>query len=230
VIVVATAPNTNFNNTFDSSNFLAGSASRNYNPPPIWIGFDNGDDSNPTVNWAAGPADDAGGNAGSGSVQLAWKLAGGNGGEAFVFDLYSSGQNVAGGALSFDLMIDPSSTAGTNNDYGYFQVVSRDGSYNWNPTSFGEGLLAAAGGAVGHWAHITIPLGTGADSTVRALTFVIGNDGDISGTQTIYIDNLQLTSPATSAPRVYDINGTNYTIITSSMLPASKTGFFRMSK
>ena len=219
---------TNLENSFDTSNFL--SNIRNYNPPPIAISYDFGDDAAATVDWVSGPTYDAGGNSGSGSVQLKWTWAGGSGNEAFTMDIFSSGQNLAGGTLSFDIMIDPSSTAGTNNDYGYLDVVSRDGGYGWNPTGLSEALLTAAGGTVGTWAHISIPLGTGAASTVRALTFQITNDGDISGSQTIYIDNLQLTGEVATGPITYTIGGKHSVYITSDILPSTGAGFFRMEK
>jgi len=219
---------TNLVNTFGTSNFQ--SNVRNYNPPPMAISYDFGDDATATIDWVAGPTYDAGGSAGSGSAQFKWTWAGGSGNEAFTMDLFPSGQNLSGGTLSFDLMIDPSSTAGTNNDYGYLNVVSRDGSYTWNPTSLAESLLTAAGGTTGTWAHVSIPLGTGADSVIRGLTIQISNDGDINGTQTIYIDNLQLTSPSGTTPPVYIINGVSSSFITSPMLPSSSAGFFRLQK
>lgn len=219
---------TNYLNTFGTSNYIANA--RNYNPPPIAISYDFGDDSAATVDWVAGPTHDAGGSSGSGSVQLKWTWAGGNGNEAFTMDLFASGQNLAGGTLSFDIMIDPSSTAGTNNDYGYLDVVTRDGSYTWSPTSLAEGLLTAAGGTAGTWGHVSIPLGTSTNSIVRALSFQITNDGDINGTQTIYIDNLQLTASSGTAPILYNINAKNSTFITSPMLPSSGSGFFRLAK
>jgi hypothetical protein len=219
---------TNFVNTFGTSNFIA--SARNYNPPPMAIAYDFGDDSAPTIDWVSGPTYDAGGSSGSGSVKLEWTWAGGSGNEAFTMDLFASAQILAGGTLSFDIMIDPSSTAGTNSDYGYFQVIARDSAYNWNPTSLAEGLLTAAGSSVGTWANVSIPLGSGADSSVRALTFQITNDGNISGSQTIYIDNLQLTTSNGSAPILYNINAKNSTFITSPMLPSSGAGFFQLVK
>lgn len=218
---------TNLLNSFGTSNFL--SNTRNYNPPPMAISYDFGADSAAKVDWVAGPTYDAGGSSGSGSVELKWTWAG-IGNEAFTMDLFASAQNLAGGTLSFDIMIDPSSTAGTNSDYGYLDVISRDGGYGWNPTSLSEALLTAAGGTVGTWAHVSIPLGSGAASTVRALTFQITNDGDINGTQTIYIDNLQLTTSNGSAPILYVINAKDSTFITSPMLPSSGAGFFRLRK
>lgn len=219
---------TNFVNTFDTSGSFINSG-RNYNPPPIWIGYDFGDDSAATVTWAAGPTYDAGGNSGSGSAKFNWTWAGGSGNEAFTMDLFASAQDLTGGTLSFDIMIDPSSTAGTNADYGYLNVIARDGGYGWNPTSIGEGLLTAAGGSTGIWRHVSIPLGSGADASIRALTVQISNDGNINGTQTIYIDNLQLTKQNSGAPTLYDINAVNSTFITAPMLPSSGAGFFRLS-
>ena len=219
---------TNYLNTFGTSNYIT--SGRNWNPPPIYIAYDFGDDSAATADWVSGPTYDAGGSSGSGSVQLKWTCAGGNGNEAYVIDVFSSGQSLSGGTLSFDIMIDPSSTAGTNNDYGYLDVISRDGGYGWNPTTLSEPLLTAAGGTVGTWAHVSIPLGTGAASTVRAINLQITNDGDINGTQTIYIDNLQLTGTSGSSPTLYNINAKNSTFITSLMLPSSGAGFFRLIK
>ena len=219
---------TNFLNSFGTSNFIA--SARNYNPPPMAIAFDFGDDSAPTIDWLSGPTYDAGGSSGSGSVELKWSWAGGNGNEAFTMDMFASGQNLANGTLSFDIMIDPSSTAGTNSDYGYLNVVARDGGYGWNPTSLAEGLLTAAGGTVGTWAHVSIPLGSGADSVIRGLTFQISNDGGINGSQTIYIDNLQLTTSNGTAPVLHNINAQNSTFITSPMLPSSGAGYFRLAK
>ncbi|MGD0206522.1 MAG: hypothetical protein ABSC89_02795 [Verrucomicrobiota bacterium] len=227
-VVGPSVTTTNFVNTFGTSNFIA--SARNYNPPPMAIAYDFGDDSAPTIDWVSGPTYDAGGSSGSGSVQLKWTWAGGSGNEAFTMDLFASAQNLAGGTLSFDIMIDPSSTAGTNSDYGYFQVIARDSAYNWNPTSLAEGLLTAAGSSVGTWANVSIPLGSGADSLIRALTFQISNDGNISGSQTIYIDNLQLTTSNGSAPILYNINANNSTFITSPMLPSSGAGFFQLVK
>jgi hypothetical protein len=220
---------TNLLNSFGTSNFL--SNTRNYNPPPIAISYDFGDDSAATVDWIAGPTHDAGGSSGSGSVELKWTWAGGSGNEAFTMDLFAApGVDCSGGTLSFDVMIDPSSTAGTNNDYGYLNVITRDGSYTWSPTSLAEGLLTAAGGTAGTWGHVSIPLGTSTNSIIRALTFQITNDGDINGSQTVYIDNLQLTASSGSAPTLYDINAKNSTFITSPMLPSSGAGFFRLAK
>jgi hypothetical protein len=221
---------TNYLNSFGTSNYLTGASSRNYNPPPIWIGYDFGADSAATVDWVSGPTYDAGGSSGSGSIKLNWTWAGGSGNEGFTMDLFGSAQDLAGGTFSFDIMINPSSTAGTNSDYGYLEVIARDSAYTWTATSLAEGLLTAAGGTTGTWAHVSIPLGTGAASSIRAFTFQITNNGDINGSQTIYIDNLKLTTSSGSAPILYNINAKNSTFITSPMLPSSGAGFFRLIK
>jgi len=226
-VIGSYTPTTNYVNTFDTSGAIA--SGRNYNPPPMGAGYDSGDDSSPTIAWAAGPTYDAHGNAASGSISLGWAFAGGSGNEAFTFDILPSGQSFSGATLSFDIMIDPSSTAGTNGDYGAFGVATRDQNYNWNGTSFYEGLLTAAGGAVGQWAHVSIPLGTGADSSVRALTFQDANDGDINGPELIYIDNVQIINSTPQPPATITINTNRGSFITRPMLPSNGAGFFRLS-
>jgi hypothetical protein len=137
----------------------------------------------------------------------------------------------SGGTLSFDIMIDPSSTPGLAGDYGYLQVLLRDGSYNSAFISgFGEGLITAAGGSTGTWAHVSIPLGSPA--MVRGLTFQDYNDAgrSIDGPETIYIDNLQLTQVSASGSTVYTILGKRSVYITSDVLPSSGEGFFRLLK
>ena len=201
-------------NTFDNSgSFVTGPANRTYNPPPVWIGFDYGTATaaaSASVAWASGPTYDAGGSALSGSAALSWNYnstADGGGSAAFTMDVSGAAQNYAGGTLSFNIYLAPTSTPGAFNDYGYFQVFTRDGSYNDNATSLGEGLLSAAGGATGQWALVSIPLGAGADSSIRAITFQDYTDGaggrNINGPETIYIDNVRLTTtvpePATLA-------------------------------
>jgi hypothetical protein len=201
-------------NTFDTSgSFVTGAVNRTYNPPPAWIGFDYGTataTASASVAWASGPTYDAGGSALSGSAALSWNFnttADGAGSAAFTMDLYGAAQNYSGGTLSFDIYLAPNSTPGVYGDYGYFQVFTRDGSYADNATSLGEGLLTAAGGAAGQWALVSIPLGAGADSSIRAITFQDytggASDRNINGPETIYIDNVRLTTavpePATLA-------------------------------
>jgi hypothetical protein len=177
-------------NTFDNAGSFTTGA-RNFNPPPIWIGHDYGNDTANSVVWSS---QDAAGNAGSGSASLNWTWNyTADGSAAFTMDLFPSpGQNFA--TLSFDLMVDPSSTPGGFNDYGYFQIIARntDG-YNFNDLGFGRSLVGSGGAvpAVGVWQHIVIPLGS-FGSQVRALTIQDYNDSGrhITGNETIYIDNL----------------------------------------
>jgi hypothetical protein len=186
-------------NTFDTSSSL--SATRTYNPPPVWVGFDYGTATATSTATAGWSSLDAGGSPSSGSVQLSWSFndsvdtSGGS--AAFTMDLFSAAQNYSGGTLSFDIYLASTSTPGAYNDYGYFQVFTRDGSYNDNATTLGEGLLTAAGGATGQWAHVSIALGNGVDSSIRAITFQDytggASDRNINGPETIYIDNVQLT-------------------------------------
>jgi hypothetical protein len=215
---------TNYQNTFgDAGSFT--NANRTWNPPPMWVGYDGGNATTSSVVWASSPTN---------ALQLDWTwnyTANGAGAADFTADVFASGVDCSGGTLSFDIMLDPSSTAGGSGDYGYFQVISRDGSYTWNDTGYGSGLLAAAGGSVDNWAHVSIPL-TGAASTVRALTFHFYNDAGraIDGPETVYIDNLQISVVGIGNPTVYTIAGKHSVYITSDLLPSSGAGFFRLAR
>jgi len=225
-VIGSTIPVTNFLNTFDTSSSFENS--RDYNPPPMGAAYDFGDDNTATVTWAAGPTYDAAGSAGSGSMKFSWSFAGGSGNEAFTMDLFPSGQSFLGSTLSFDIYIDPSSTAGTNSDYGYLNVVTRDSSYTWNPTTLAESMLTAAGGSVGQWSHVTIPLGTGADAVVRGLTLQVSNDGGIAGPEIFYIDNLKIVNTSPLPPTARTLGGKSSVFITTPMLPSTATGYFRL--
>src|SRR5450432_2631761 len=75
---------------------------------------------NHAVTFAPGPTYDAGGSAASGSAKLAWTfnyVADGAGGATFTADIVFPATNVVGYTLSFDIMVDPSSTPGLLGDY-----------------------------------------------------------------------------------------------------------------
>ena len=181
-------------NTFDTPGSIT-TGTRTYNPPPTWVGYDYGNATADSVAWSSL---DAAGNPSSGSVELNWTwdyADNGAGSAGFTFDIYPyPGVSYVGGTLSFDLYLASSSTPGGYSDYGYFQVFTRDTSYDDNATSLGEGLSTAAGG-VGVWTLVTIPLDATSGNSIRAITFQDYNDSgrSINGSETIYIDNLQLT-------------------------------------
>jgi len=192
-------------NTFDTSSSVD-AGSRNYSPPPIGVAFDYGGFTpslTESVNYSS-TVNDTAGNPSSGSVQLNWNFAASDGGAsaAFTFDLFPTAQTFT--SLSFDIMVAPSSTPDSYCGYGYFQVATRDGSYGFNDTGFSQELANPGYGSpsspgAGVWQHITINL-SGADSSVRALTLQDYADGQgtgraITGSETIYIDNLNLTAP-----------------------------------
>jgi hypothetical protein len=156
--------------------------------------------SSATETWSP---NDAGGNPSSGSLKLSWNwniAADGANSAAFTLDLYNN--PVTASALSFDIMIDPNSTPDAYNGYGYFQVFTRDGSYNDNDTGSDDGefgnpnFSSPASPGTGVWTHVTIPL-SGTDSVIRAVTIQDYDSADrnINGPETIYIDNLTLTVP-----------------------------------
>jgi hypothetical protein len=193
--------------TGDGSSFLVGSANRTYNPliDQPWIGPDYGTAtflSTASVSWASGAAYDAGGNPSSGSVKLNWNwndTADGAGSAAFVIDMYPSGQLLLAPAiLSFDMMVDPSSTPGMYNDYGYFQVFTRNNGYSLDSGWVNSGMVGGAmtPATTGVWSHISIALPAG--TNVRALEIQDYSGRNIVGPETLYIDNLQLQVPEPS--------------------------------
>jgi hypothetical protein len=201
---IAGAQTATYTNTFDDSSSFQTSA--NYNPPPISMRFDYGG-SSPTAHHSiawTGAQDDTG-NSG-GSVDLGWAFAAAyDGGEtsAFTSDIfpYTTTPDTPGYAvtdISFNLMVDPSSTKDIYGGYGYFQVATRDESYNWIDTGFNEELGDPSynpnGSDAGTWETINIPL---SGINVRAITFQDYTDDpsgrNINGPETIYIDNLSVT-------------------------------------
>jgi hypothetical protein len=131
---------------------------------------------------------------------------------ANTLDVYFSDVVGAGGQLptgiSFDVLVDPASVAGNvANGYGYFQLFTRDDSYNVNGTSdlFVNGSDVGGGmnlgdptyGGVsdaGTWDHVYAPL-SGVNQVIRGLTFQDYNNGAITGNVTYYLDNIQIYVP-----------------------------------
>jgi hypothetical protein len=173
--------------------------SPNFNPPAQTFRFEFGGQG-PTVHHSASftKTEDDTGN-GGGSAKLSWTFAGSSDGSessAFTSDIFPNAEMVT--AVSFDLMVDPSSTIGGFNRYGFFQVFNRDQNYGGFNTIYSENL-GDNGTAVGQWEHVSVTLST--PLPVRALTFQDFNNapgggaaGDnINGPETIYIDDLSVT-------------------------------------
>jgi PEP-CTERM motif len=167
---------------------------------PFRFDFGTGVTAN-SVAWASGPTFDAGGNALSGSAKLSWTwntaAADPNGNSAaFTADIIGSpGQSFVGGTLSFDLYLDSSSIPGSLNDYGFFQVVARNtDAYTFDDTGVGNGLNTFVT-APNQWTHFSVGLNATTGNLIRAITLqdYAGANRNIVGTQTIYIDNLQVT-------------------------------------
>jgi hypothetical protein len=195
----------NYLNTFDNSGSFVTSTSfpafgsyglDNPGSPQVPnVRFDFGSPTATANNSIAFSSTENNGAAGSGSLALSWNwnfTADGASAAAFTMDLLNNAQTYS--SISFDILIDPSSTVGLNGDYGFFQVATRNGAYNFDSTSLGEGFTTA-----GVWEHVTIPL-DGSDNSIRALTFQDFDDANrsINGTETIYIDNLALNVPEPS--------------------------------
>jgi hypothetical protein len=203
-----------------------------FNPPPPNVRLDYGSataEANHSVSWSPlNSTNPALGSPTSGSVKLSWTwntVADGDGSAAWTMDILNTAQSYT--SVSFDLMIDPNSThgqyandgatpvAGTDTvypnsagyeDYGYFQLFTKDQNYNQNEgtggldsNSLGDtpgkdpatGLIESSD-AAGVWEHFTINL-IGAAKNVRGLVFQSYSQGE-SGFQAIYLDNITLNA------------------------------------
>jgi hypothetical protein len=187
-----------YSNPFDNSASVQNNGSANYNPPPVSTEFEFGSVVSHSIAWVT---NDAQASPVSGSLKFnwTWNDTETNGASVdFRFDLFTfAGTVTNASALSFDIMVDPSSTPGALGDFGFINVITRDGSYVWNSiATFGEGLLAVAGGTTGVWAHVNIPL-TDVNTNVRAITIQDYNDGSrqIVGSETFYLDNITIWGP-----------------------------------
>ena len=153
---------------------------------------------------------DAAGSPASGSIKFTIPMDvtrsdGGNTSGAFTFDFFHNGTAATNlSSLSFDVMVDPSSTPEQTNNvaggYGYLQFVSRDANYSFNTipsTAFAEDVGAAyTGVTAGHWQHVVVPLdSTVPDDAIRGLTFQLygGPGQNISGTVIMYLDNITVS-------------------------------------
>ena len=211
-----------FDNAGSFTNITASSgAGAWYNvwtPPPPNVRFDYGGPSTTphhTTTWSA--TNDNTGN-GGGSLELGQTFnyaAFGSESSAQTMDIYYSDVVGAGGqlptGLSFDIKVDPASTVGLNGtfpEYGYFQVFTRDDSYNENAVSdtfvngndegggyqLGDPTYSTSGTDAGTWDHVYVPL-SGVNQTLRGLTFQLYNNAGITGTVNYYIDNVQVYVP-----------------------------------
>jgi hypothetical protein len=213
--------------TFDnSSSFFnytdnSGDANSWYNvwvPPPPNVRFDYGGPSTTHHNSATWSStnDDTGNGGGSLELSQTFNYAAfGSESSANTMDIYWSDVVGAGGqlptGLSFDIEVDPNSTVGLNGtfpEYGYFQVFTRDDSYNENATStlfvngnnegggfqLGNPTYSSTGTDAGTWDQVYIPL-SGVNQTIRGLTFQLYNNANITGSVNYYIDNVQIYVP-----------------------------------
>jgi hypothetical protein len=201
----ASAQTTTF--TFDTSSSFQHNGSHNYNPPPIAAEFDYGGtvpSTNHTVDWS--PNESTFTNTpGSGSMKLNWiwsHTVDGDNAAAFIVDTFASPAPSISN-VSFDIMVDPSSTADAFGGYGYFEVITRNNdAYDYNKVgNFNQELANPSYGSPvspgpGVWQHISIPL-TGVNAQpLRAFEFQDYNDAgrNMNGPETIYIDNLTFTA------------------------------------
>jgi hypothetical protein len=196
---------TGFTDTFDTPSSVQLHVA-DYNPPPITARFDyGGGQTSQSVSFAS-TVDDTGN--GGGSVEFTQFMdyaALGAGSCAFTMDLFP-GPGAQVSDISFNIMIDPTSSPDAFGGYGYFQVFTRDNGYNDNgvPAIYLDGNNEGSGYELGNptygspdpgvWDSINIPF-SGAGAQVRAITLQDYSDQgrNMDGNVIYYIDNLSIT-------------------------------------
>jgi hypothetical protein len=211
--------------SFENNNVNGGPAGTNwydgFNPPAPNIRLDYGSATavaTATETWSPlNSPDTTLGSPSSGSVKLAWNwnpAVDGDGSAAFTMDILNTAQSFT--SVSFDMMIDPSSTHGQFanpgfNDYGFFQVFAKDQSYNQREGAGGPdgGSLGDVAGedpttgladngtadstyGAGVWERFTVDF-SGASKNIRGIVFQSFSQG-VAGPQAIYLDNITLNA------------------------------------
>lgn len=138
------------------------------------------------------PADDAGGDSNSGSMQLVANFAAKSDYQQSVFSIQtpSHPKVSAFSKVALDLKVDADSLPRDNGtDYGHFEIVLRLGS-GWVWTSISFDALQ-----IGNWTHIegNIPTVDPANDSLSALTLKIG-DGNFTGPVSVHVDNVKLVA------------------------------------
>jgi PEP-CTERM motif len=216
-LFVVTARAQNYSQPFNNADLNNGSSatgfqfnSRNFNPPPMGENFDYGGFTpslTATTLYAPTTESTFTNTPNSGSMELSWSYDAADGGAAAAYTLdllpFSSTPTQYTN-LSFDMMVGVGSTPDTYGGYGYFQVFTRDESYNDNDTGYNQELAnpgygSPASPGPGVWQHISINL-SGVDAIIRGVTFQdyadgVGTGRPITGPEFLYIDNITLTAP-----------------------------------
>lgn len=128
----------------------------------------------------------------SGSLKLVNGFTSVAGYQQAVFTLQlPSAQNFVGqvGALSFDVKVDDTSTARATGDFGWLEVILRQGN-NWDWVGLPGVRLEAAG-----WQRVTFQVPKAGVDSIRAITLKLG-ENDFLGPVTLNIDSVAfLTNP-----------------------------------
>jgi hypothetical protein len=132
----------------------------------------------------------AGGAANSGSLRLtsAFTAAGGYQQAVYTFQLPAP-ENFVGqvGAVTFDVKVDESSTPRAEGDFGWLEVILRQGgAWDW------VGLPGVRLNGTG-WQRVTFQVPKDGVDSIRALTVKLG-DNDLQGPITLNIDNIAYTT------------------------------------
>ena len=152
------------------------------------------------------PANDANGNAGSGSMKIILGFNPTLGGEnkaAYTRDAFFPGVNGSQfSGLQMDLKIDPGSAQDAFGNNGFFSLAIRNtDNYNY-VQQFGDNVRSADG-----WRHISASPLVPPDDAIRAITWQLygGPSQNINGTLTMWIDNVEFT--AVPEPSIFALAG-----------------------
>ncbi|MBN8247681.1 MAG: hypothetical protein J0L84_09580 [Verrucomicrobia bacterium] len=131
-----------------------------------------------------------GGSATSGSLQLVNNFTAGGGYQQAVYTFQlPAPEDFVGqvGAVTFDVKVDEASTPRVEGDYGWLEVILRQGG-NWDWVGLPGFRLEGTG-----WWRVTFPVPKAGVDSIRAITIKLG-DNDLQGPITLSVDNIAYTT------------------------------------
>lgn len=132
----------------------------------------------------------SGGSATSGSLRLTSAFTAAEGYQQAVFTIpLPAPENFIGsiGAVTFDVKVDESSTQRLDGDYGWLEVILRQGG-SWDWVGLPGTRLIESG-----WRRVTFQVPKDGVDSIRALTFKLGENA-LQGPVTLNIDNIAYTT------------------------------------
>jgi hypothetical protein len=168
--------------------------------------FQNWNGSTATIGWGAGPANDADGNAASGSLQCNTDF----GNPSYQGGAYRSpgmSQDISAyTAIEYDIKVDPASPLDAFGNVADVKVGFSDSGWGLHNKDLNIAPVSTNGG----WQHVVIPLssigGIGPQPIKEVVVQVFDNNYATTNTTTFFVDNIKFTGPDPAYP--------NYTAFT----------------